>query len=72
MSMTPVYPAEWLLDIFHNGAKCRRSSRLPYMCVITTPPISFMLREVAGIPNWFLIVLALTGIEIFLGVKICQ
>jgi hypothetical protein len=52
--MVPIaYPSEWLLDIFHNGARCTRISRQPYVCMIQTPPMPWALvwgwRIVAGL-----------------------
>lgn len=48
MGIKPVpmapYPTEWLLDIFNNGATCRRISRQPYIAVIQTPPYPWPLR----------------------------
>lgn len=42
--MVPLsYPSEWLLDIFNNGATCRRISRQPYIAVIQTPTTPWVL-----------------------------
>ncbi len=65
--MTPLsYPAEWLLDIFNNGAKCRRISREPYLCMITTPGIPWILEY-----GWRIIA-GLLVVEIVLGGFLCH